>query len=103
MEENKTLEPNALLDKLGALFEKNPPPPEEQTTWLKIKTFCASHPKLLTKGVPIAMVLYLSYPLLVAFWTWLPWIYASYAVYGMIPKGALQALWLAIQAYTAKA
>lgn len=91
-----------MLERLDSFFKKKPPTPEEQNAWEKIKAFCVSHPKLLTKGVPLAMLAYLSYPLLIAFWTWLPWIYASYAVYGMIPKGALQALWLAIQAYTGR-
>jgi len=55
----------------------------------KVKEFLVANPQVVYKGIPLLLVIYLFYPLLLAGWYWLPWIWASYEVYNRIPIGAI--------------
>lgn len=46
-----------------------------------------SHPEILYKGVPLCFIIYMFYPFIFTFWTWLPWIWASYETYKFLPRG----------------
>lgn len=54
-----------------------------------IKDYILSHPGILYKGLPLAVVVWMTYPLLSFAWAWLPWLLASYEVYRFIPPGSL--------------
>lgn len=71
---------------------------EDRTAWVKIKEFIKAHPELLYKGVPIVLVGYLTLPLLISIWMWLPWLWAGYEVYRYIPPGSMTAFWVALKA-----
>jgi hypothetical protein len=55
----------------------------------KVKQFIIDHPEVVYKGIPLIMVIYLFYPVLLAGWYYLPWIWATYQVYQTIPPGAI--------------
>lgn len=54
-----------------------------------ILEYISAHPEVIYKGVPVVAILYILYPFIFTFWTWLPWIWASYQTYRIIPKGSL--------------
>jgi len=54
-----------------------------------IKKYVMEHPGLLIKGVPLVFVIWLAYPLILTTWGWLPWVWASYETYKMLPEGIL--------------
>ena len=41
----------------------------------KVKKFLVDNPQVVYKGIPLLMVIYLFYPLVLAGWYWLPWIW----------------------------
>ena len=71
----------------------------EKKMWKTIVKFCRAHPEIFTRGVPLAMVAYFSFPLFFMMIKYLPWIWAGYQVYSTIPRRYLMALYLAITAY----
>ena len=52
-----------------------------------ILEFISNHPDFFYKGIPVVLVVYMVYPFIFTFWTWLPWIWASYQTYQILPKG----------------
>ncbi len=52
-----------------------------------IVEYVMAHPHILYKGIPVVAVLCLAWPLIFTFWSWLPWMWASYLTYTIIPKG----------------
>jgi len=55
----------------------------------KIKQFLIDNPQVVYKGIPLIMVIYLFYPVLLAGWYYLPWIWTTYQVYQTIPPGTI--------------
>lgn len=58
----------------------------------KVKQFIIDHPQVVYKGIPLIMVIYLFYPVLLAGWYYLPWIWAIYTIYKDVPIGTISAV-----------
>ena len=76
-------------------------PVEDRNALMKAVSFFQHHPSILTTGVPLVFVAYVSLPVLMALFAWLPWLWAGYSMYSKIPPGTGIALWSAIQAWKA--
>jgi len=57
-----------------------------------IKAYLMAHPGVICKGIPVVVIVWMIYPLLIAAWGWLPWMWASYEVYKILPRGTLSLL-----------
>ncbi len=55
----------------------------------KIKQFLMDNPRVVYKGIPLLMVIYLFYPILLTGLYWFPWIWATIEVYNRIPAGTI--------------
>jgi hypothetical protein len=64
-----------------------------------IVSFFKAHPEIFTHGIPTALAVYISLPLLATLWAWLPWIVAGYQIYCLIPAGVLRMIWEGVQKY----
>ena len=58
-----------------------------------------NRPDLVYKGIPLIFILYMSYPLLVVGWQWLPWLWICYEGYNKIPPGTSIVLYEAYNRY----
>ena len=47
------------------------------------------NPEIFYKGVPLAMAIYIFFPMIIFLWEWLPWITSVYFVYQRIPVSAI--------------
>jgi len=64
-----------------------------------IKEYVLAHPELLYKGVPLAFIVWMTFPLWAFAWTWLPWFLASYEIYKRLPSGSLSWAYEAIPSH----
>ena len=71
----------------------------DKSALVKIRQFVWNHPEIIYKGVPLAMVGYASYPLLISSWYILPWIWSGYIAYSALPSGTLTYIWAGLKVY----
>lgn len=57
-----------------------------------IRDYLLQHPGILYKGIPLVVIIWMVYPLLATAWAWLPWVWASYEIYKIIPSGTLSTI-----------
>lgn len=55
----------------------------------KVKQFLLDNPHVVFKGIPVIMFIYFFYPFLLVGWYYLPWVWATWEVYNLIPPGTI--------------
>lgn len=60
---------------------------------VRVKDFVISNPQIIYRGVPCAVMLYITgpvaIPILVTGWKWLPFIYSLYKLWGRFPSSGV--------------
>lgn len=75
------------------------PTVQEKNALAKVQEFIYNHPEIITKGIPLAVAVYILFPVFVTAWAWLPWIWASYQIYTTLPPGTIPISTKALQLY----
>ena len=58
----------------------------DKTVLQNIKDFLIAHPEIIYKGVPLAVAVYILYPVIVMGISFLPYLWAMYYTYSIIPS-----------------
>jgi hypothetical protein len=66
----------------------------DKTVLLNIRDFLLQNPQILYKGVPLAVAIYVLYPLIVGGIAFLPYLWAMYYCYSITPSWAVTAVTL---------